>query len=309
VSPGRAPSGEQIEITSGSQTAVVVEAGGGLRSYRAGGRELLDGFGPGELPGGSRGKVLVPWPNRIRDGRYEFDGEEQQLPIDEVAKGNAIHGLARWAAWSVAEREPDRTLMGLTLHPRPGYPFSLAVEVEYLLSADGLRVTTTATNIGARACPFGCGAHPYLTLGTESIDRLTLQAPAATVLIPDERGIPVRAEPVEGTQFDFRRPRPIGATVLDHAFTDLERGADGPASVVLAANEHALELWLDAAYGYLMLFTGDVPSVRRRSLAVEPMTCPPNAFQTGEALVRLEPGATVSASWGLRPLSRHGSES
>ena len=297
----RAPSGEQIEIASGDQAAVVVEAGGGLRSYRLGGRELLDGFAADEMPTSSRGKVLVPWPNRIRDGSYEFGGESHQLPIDEVAKRNAIHGLGRWAAWSVAERGEDRVLMRLAIHPRPGYPFSLTVDVEYLLSADGLRVTTIATNTGASACPYGCGAHPYLTLETESIDELTLQSPAATVLISDERGIPVRAEPVEGTEFDFRRPRTIGATLLDHAFTDLERGEDGLARVILAGAERTLELWLDAAYGHLMLFTGDVPHVARRGLAVEPMSCPPNAFQTGEAVIHLEPGASTSARWGISP--------
>jgi aldose 1-epimerase len=297
----RAPSGEQIEIASGDHAAVVVEAGGGLRSYRLGGRELLDGFAADEMPTSSRGKVLVPWPNRIRDGSYEFGGESHQLPIDEVAKRNAIHGLGRWAAWSVAERGEDRVLMRLAIHPRPGYPFSVTVDVEYLLSADGLRVTTIATNTGASACPYGCGAHPYLTLETESIDELTLQSPAATVIISDERGIPVRAEPVEGTEFDFRRPRTIGATVLDHAFTDLERGEDGLARVILGGAERALELWLDASYGHLMLFTGDVPHVARRGLAVEPMSCPPNAFQTGEAVIRLEPGARTSARWGIRP--------
>ena len=301
MSRARAPSGEQIEITAGDQAAVVVEAGGGLRSLRSGGRELLDGFAADEMPTSSRGKVLVPWPNRIRDGSYEFGGESHQLPIDEVPKRNAIHGLGRWAAWRVAERDEDRVLMRLAIHPQPGYPFSLTVEVEYLLSADDLRVTTTATNTGARACPYGCGAHPYLTLETESIDELTLQSPAATVLISDERGIPVRAEPVDGTELDFRRPRPIGASVLDHAFTDLERDEDGLARVLLSGAERTLELWVDAAYGPLMLFTGDVPHVARRALAVEPMSCPPNAFQTGEAVIRLEPGATVSACWGIRP--------
>jgi aldose 1-epimerase len=298
----RAPTGEQIEIVSGDQAAVVVEAGGGLRTLTVAGRELVHGFAVDEMPRSSRGKILVPWPNRIRDGSYEFEGERHQLPIDEPAKGNAIHGLARWAAWSVAEHEPQRALMRLPIHPRPGYPFALSVEVEYVLSEEGLGVTTTATNVGAGPCPFGCGAHPYLTLGTPTIDELTLQAPAATVLTSDEREIPVGSEPVAGTEFDFRRPRTIGDTVLDHAFTNLERGDDGRARVTLSGPERAVELWVDAAYGYLMLFTGDVPNIGRRGLAVEPMSCPPNAFQSGEALVRLEPGASVSASWGIRPV-------
>lgn len=301
MSGARAPSGEQIEIVWEDQSAVIVEVGGGLRTYGVGGHELLDGFGVDEMSTASRGKLLVPWPNRIRDGRYEFEGEEHQLPIDEVPKGNAIHGLARWTTWSVGEREPHRVVMRHLIYPRPGYPFSLAVGVEYALSAEGLQVTTTATNVGAGPCPFGCGAHPYLTLGTSTIDTLTLELPARTVLLTDERGIPVGREPVEGTERDFRRPRPLAGAILDHAFTDLERDADGIARVTLSSGERAVSLWVDGAYGYLMLFTGDVPDVARRGLAVEPMTCPPDAFRTGEALTRLEPGAAFTGSWGIRP--------
>ena len=301
VSSARPPSGEQIEISSGDQAAVVVEAGGGLRTYEAAGRQLVDGFRADELPKGSRGKVLVPWPNRIRDGSYEYGGRRLQLPIDEVSKGNATHGLARWATWSVAERDPQRVLMRLPIDACPGYPFSLAVEAEYALSGEGLRVTTTATNVGPEACPYGCGAHPYLTLETATIDEVTLRAPAATVLISDERGIPVRRESVADSEFDFRRPRAIGTTRLDHAFTDLERDPDGLARVTLSGAGRELTLWVDDAYGYLMLFTGDTLEPPRRSLAIEPMTCPPNAFQTGEALIRLEPGESFSGSWGIRP--------
>ncbi len=305
MSPSRAPSGEQIEIASGDQLAVVVEVGGGLRTYAAGGRELLDGYPPDEMARSGQGQVLVPWPNRIRDGSYEFDGERHQLPIDEVPKRNAIHGLARWASWTVGEREPHRVVMRHAIHPRPGYPHSLAIEVEYLLSDEGLRVTTEATNLGAGACPYGCGAHPYLTPGTPSIDSAVLQAPAATVLIPDGRGIPVRSDPVDGTEYDFRQPRPIGDTTLDHAFTGLERDPDGLARVTLGGPEGVLTLWVDEAYEYLMLFTeGPHAGRARRSLAVEPMTCPPNAFRSGEALIRLEPGGSFRSRWGIAPPPR-----
>ena len=191
-----------------------------------------------------------------------------------------------------------------TLHPQPGYPFTLELAVEYLLSDRGLRVRMSATNVGTEACPYGCGAHPYLTLGTDSVDSLVLHAPARTVLLADERGIPVGAEFVEGTERDFRRPRPIAATRLDHAFTELERDGDGLARVELRDPEggDGLTLWVDESFPYLMLFTGDtLPDVGRRSLAVEPMTCPPNALQTGEAIVRLEPGASFTGSWGVVP--------
>jgi aldose 1-epimerase len=298
-----APSGEQIEIALGDQRAVVVEVGGGLRTYSAGGRELLDGYRVDEMSPSGRGQVLIPWPNRIQDGSYEFHGERYQLPINDVAERDAIHGLVRWAAWTIGEREEHRVVMQHVLHPRPGYPFSLALAIEYRLSEEGLRVQTTATNVGARPCPYGSGAHPYLTVGTTKVDSVILRAPGRTVLRSDERGIPVGTGSVEDTAYDFRRPRPIGATKLDNAYTDLERDDDARARVQLTHPEGAgeLTLWVDENYPYLMLFTGDtLADVDRRSLAVEPMTCPPNAFRTGEALIGLEPGRSFTSKWGIR---------
>jgi aldose 1-epimerase len=300
------PSGEQIEIALGDQRAVVVEVGGGLRTYSTAGRELLDGYGADEMSSSGRGQVLIPWPNRIRDGSYEFDGERHQLPINDVEEQDAIHGLVRWAAWTVGEREPHRVVMEHVLHPQPGYPFSLALGIEYRLSEDGLRVQATATNVGGKPCPYGSGAHPYVTVGTTTVDPVILHAPGRTVLRADERGIPVGAGSVEGTDYDFRRPRPIGATKLDNAFTDLGRGDDGLARVELRDPDGGSELtlWVDESYRYLMLFTGDpLPDVDRRSLAVEPMTCPPNAFRTGESLIRLEPGRSFTSTWGIHGVS------
>lgn len=297
-----APSGEQIEIAAGDQQAVVVEVGGGLRSYSAGGWELVDGYRADEMCSSGRGQVLIPWPNRLQDGRYEFDGRRHQLPLNEPEHGNAIHGLVRWAAWTAAEREPHRAVMKHVLYPQPGYPFSLEISIEYALSAGGLQVRTTATNLGTDPCPYGSGAHPYLTLGTATIDRLILRVPARTVLRSDERGLPIGREAVQGTEYDFQQPRRIGSMTLDHAFTELERDQNGLARVELRDPDHGTQvsLWVDQSYRYLMLFSGDLlPNVNRRSLAVEPMTCPPNAFRTREALIRLEPGSSFTGTWGI----------
>jgi aldose 1-epimerase len=298
----RFPSGEQFDLRAGEQCVVVVEVGAGLRSYTVGGREVLDGYGEAEMAGAGRGQALIPWPNRIEDGAYEFGGRRHQLPLTEPGARNAIHGLVRWAAWSVGEREADRLVMEHTLHPQPGYPFSVALSIEYSLSADGLRVTSTATNVGREACPYGSGAHPYLTLGTETVDSLLLRAPGRTVLHADARGIPVSSTPVEGTGYDFRQPRAIGAIRLDNTYGDLERDDDELARVELRDPDTGAEVavWLDDGYRYVQLFTGDpLPSVKRRSLAVEPMTCSPNAFRTGEGLIVLEPGESTTAAWGL----------
>jgi aldose 1-epimerase len=302
--PDAFPSGEQTEIRAGDHRVVVVEVGAGLRTYAVAGHDVLDGYDAEEMAGSGRGQVLIPWPNRIEDGAYEFAGVRHQLALNEPAARNAIHGLVRWVSWATREREDDRVVLEHTLHPQPGYPFSLALDIEYSLSDEGLRVTSTATNVGREACPYGSGMHPYLTLGADTVDNLLLRAPGQTVLHADGRGIPVRSASVEGTEHDFRQPRPIGTTKLDHAFTDLERDDDRLAHVELRDPERgaALSLWLDESYMYLQLFTGDpLADVDRRSLAVEPMTCAPNAFRTGEGLLVLQSGESATATWGLHP--------
>ena len=296
------PTGEQIELSLDGQRAVVVELGAGLRTYTVDGRDVLDGYEADEPVTFGRGQVLIPWPNRIRDGTYEFDGRRHKLELTEPERGNAIHGLVRTAAWRLTERDGHRVVMEHLLEGEPGYPFSLELRIEYVLAGDGLSVTTSATNVGAGPCPYGCGAHPYLTVGTPTIDTAVLRVPAETVLVSDERGIPTGAIAVAGTELDFREPAPVGDRVLDHCFTDLVRDQDGRTHVELRSPDtgEQVTLWVDGSYGYLMLFTGDdLPSGARRSLSVEPMTCAPNAFRSGDGLIRLEPGETHTGTWGI----------
>jgi len=291
------PSGAQYRIGWGDQEAVVVEVGAGLRTYTAGGVDVVEGYGVDEMASGGRGQLLLPWPNRIRDGRYAFEGEDLQLALTEPGRGNASHGLTRWANWSVASQEPDRVVLELVLHPQPGYPFVLGLSVAYRLGPEGLSVATTATNLGTRPCPYGAGAHPYLTVGTSTVDEAVLEVPATTRLETDDRGIPVDRAPVEGSPFDFRGARPVGDLVLDTAYTDLT----GDSVSVSAPEGRQARLWWDDSYRWVMVFTGDTlaPARRRRGLAVEPMTCPPNAFATGEGVRVLQPGETWTTTWGI----------
>jgi aldose 1-epimerase len=300
--PAISPSGAQIELRHGEQHAWIVEQSGGLRQYTVGGVDLLDGYGTGARCTDARGQVLVPWPNRLRDGAYSFNGADHQLPLSEPEKRNAIHGLVRWDVWRVGERSEGEVVMEHDLLAQDGYPFALRVSVRYRLADEGLSVTISATNAGSEAAPFGAGMHPYFNLGADLVDELELRAPGQRWVRLDDRGIPTGTADVAGTDYDFREPRPIGATQLDTAFTDLLRDTDGRARIELRSRVAAVSIWLDEAFRHLMLFTGDtLPEAgrRRKGLGVEPMTCPPNAFATGTDVIELEPGRSATASWGV----------
>ena len=290
------PSGQQFTLRHGDQEVVVTEVGGGLRSYTVGGRAVLEGYGADETCPAARGQVLIPWPNRIDGGRYRFGGAEHVLPLTEPAAGNAIHGLTRWANWEPVHHDQVTLRLRYTLFAQPGWPFVLACELAYRLDDAGLRVRTSATNLGAQPCPYATGAHPYLTVGTPLINQARLRLPARTRYRTDARGIPTGQEPVE--EFDGL----IGDQRLDTAFTDLVRDDDGLVQVRMSVPGAAVTLWADRAYGWLQVFTGDAlePARRRTGLAVEPMTAAPNAFRTGDGLVTLQPGERHDAEWGLQ---------
>jgi aldose 1-epimerase len=300
------PTGRQLTIRCDDDHATIVELGGGLRSYVANERELLDTFEPDEPVASSRGQVLAPWPNRIDGGRYHWDGIDHQLPLTEPARGNASHGLLRFVRWQVDRIDDDQVVLSQLVLPQPGYPFSLAVELRYRVASDGLEVTTTATNVGDAALPWASGQHPYLAaVDGGLINSCSIELHASTYMAADERGIPLDPKPTGGTSFDLRGAPTLAELQLDTAFTDLARDSSGRSQVRLLADDgRGSELWVDSAYPWIQLFTGDTlaPARRRRGLAVEPMTAPANAFRSGADLIRLEPGESAEASWGLRAI-------
>jgi len=303
-----APSGEQYEITAAGYRAVVTESGAALRLLEHNGRPLLDGFDEAEMAFGGRGQLLMPWPNRIEDGAYSFGGRDHQLALTEPSRHNASHGLVRWVAWTLEEHTANSVSLVYRVMAQTGYPWTVDMHVLYDLSADGLTVTQTATNLAGSEAPYACGAHPYLTVGSGPIDHWELTLPSSRMAVLDDRLLPVGSEELDGTDLDFRVSRPIRSSVFNTGFTDLERDDDGRATVVLQGEGRGLTLWVDDNIHWLQVYSADdVPATARRSLAVEPMTSPPNAFRSGEGLVVLaaagEPGDELSVSWGVRTLS------
>ncbi|TDW19658.1 aldose 1-epimerase family protein [Kribbella kalugense] len=288
------PSGEQWTIRGGGYEATVVSVGGGLRGLTYDGRPVLLGYGEDEAAHAGIGQHLFPWPNRITDGKYTFEGVAQQLYLTEPARQNAIHGLTRWANWLRVDdgSDPAALVVGNRLHGQPGYLHQLDLRLDYRLD-DGLTVTATATNVGADNAPYGYGAHPYLSVG-RAIDECVLEFTASDRLeVSADRMQPIGLTPVADSPYDFSTGRLIGSTSIDHAFT----GLDGAWSVSLTDPDSGARSVLTSDTPWMQLFTGE--AVGRTALAVEPMTCPPDAFITGQDLVVLKPGESHTTSFAV----------
>jgi aldose 1-epimerase len=252
--------------------------------------------------------LLLPWPNRIANATYHFEHREFRLPVTESRTGSAIHGLTHDMLWERVDASTSTMTLALDLQPEDGYPFHLDLRATYVLDDTRLTVTTSATNRSNAACPYGAGAHPYVRLATgDTIDAALLHIPASATLEADDRGIPTGIElPVAGTGFDFRSPRPIGSQVLDTAFTGLMADDDTITRISLttADAQHGVVVWMDASHPYAMIYSGDTlgdVARRRHGLAIEPMTCAPDAFNSGAGLIVLQPGESHSSTWGIAP--------
>ena len=300
------PSGHQYLIEHGRAEAIVTEVGAALRSFTVGGHVVVDGFDQHKMAGDGRGQVLAPWPNRLGDGRYAFGARSGRAALDEPARHNAIHGLVRYLPWQVRGQAQNSVTLRCELQPSPGYPWRLELDVEYHLGRNGLAVRTEVTNRDDVSAPLGVGFHPYLTVGTETIDAARLQLRADHYLRNNERGLPVGEAAVAGSDVDFRAPRSVGPTRLDTAFGGLHRDRHGIATVELHHPEghRRVNLWMDTSFRWVMAYTGDAVGKadrRRRSIALEPMTCPPDAFRSGTDVISLAPGASWNGTWGISP--------
>jgi aldose 1-epimerase len=269
-----------FELTLGKERLVVSPIGAGLESWSIDGRELL-------AEGDFAGKVLAPWPGRLRDGRYRFDGAEHRTPTTERERRNALHGLTTERRWRGTRSSSRHLTLAYDLRPEDGYPFALALEVEYELAIRSVVATLRATNVGGAPAPFGAGLHPYLRGDV-------LELPARVVLPLDDRLLPAgNPAPVAGTELDFRRGRAIGAQRIDRCFGELDRDGDGIARVALAGDAGRVGVWMDARFGFIQIYTNEA------GVAIEPMTCAPDAFNSGDGLVVLAPGDSFTGRCGL----------
>lgn len=300
------PTGEQYTLhhdgAHGPVEATIVQVAAGLRNLTVDGHDLVQGYAEEIQPPFGTGIVLVPWPNRVRDGRWSHEGRDLQLDLTEVERTNAIHGLLRNTPYRVVERTADAVTLAASVVPQHGYPFHLETTVTYRLTGNGIRVEHGVTNVGVDPAPYAVGTHPFLRVGDHPVDSLTITARTVEHIAVDARLNPTGTEPVTGTRYDLS----TGPRIADLEFDDawrVEPDPDGVTRTILSADDGTeTELWQDGDWEYLQVFitraypTSDGPVT---AIAVEPMTAPANALVSGDGLRWLAPGESWSGTWGI----------
>lgn len=299
-------SGQQIAITHGSYSATIATVGASLRALTFEDRDLITTFPANSVRPCFHGSTLVPWPNRLAGGCYTYAGVNQQIPVNEPERNNALHGLATWENWDIIKTSTSSVTLSTLIAPQPGYPHAVEVLATFSLGNFGLEWVVDARNIGHSTAPYGVGIHPYLQPQTDSLlDEWTTVVPAEQILqTSTDRLLPIGRHSVsefENGIYDFRTPRKIGSAKLDHAFTKL---IDGHVTVTGPENRGVTLEWDVEQMPWVQLFTSDFghPDFTRNGLAVEPVSCPPDAFNSGEDLVHLNPGSSHRTIWKVKAI-------
>lgn len=288
-------SGQTISLVAGDYHATIVTVGAGLAALTFQGCHLVIPHKPEEMPLAHMGKVLIPWPNRIARGCYRHQGHEYQLPINEHGSQAAIHGLLAWRDWQISELTQANVTLTVFLPPSYGYPFMLVSQVVYSLDAqNGLSVEISSKNIGTQPAPYGVGIHPYLTCNLMPVDEYLLQLPANQVYAVDEHTNPTMLHDVDELDLNFSQPKNIGDTRIDHTF----KAQSSKWEMKITHPQKGLSVSLHADQPWLQVYSGE--KLHRQGLAVEPMSCPPNAFNSGTDLILLEPRKTHRLFFNIR---------
>lgn len=295
------PTGAQFVLRNAHTDvgAHITQVGAALRGLTVGGVDLVPPYPPDAPSPAASGVVLVPWPNRIRDGAWMQDGKPRRLAITEPALNNASHGLLRFAAYQAIEVEADRVTLQADVYPQTGYPFHLSTRVTYALAETGVTVTHEIVNVGKDAAPVAVGTHPYLMIGGVPTRDLVLRSSGTHRFVVDKQLVPTGEEPV-GPGNDLREGRRLGDVTLDTAYSGLARDDDGLIRHSLTAPDgRSLVLWQGPGFDFAQVFTTDRYPGQSLAVAIEPMTAPADAFNSGRGLKWLAYAESWSLSWGI----------
>jgi aldose 1-epimerase len=309
---GTIPSYRLLDSDTGEFVTILPSFGGSL--HRMALRkddnlvEILDAYSTEQemkktLASSFKGSNLFPFPNRIKEGKYSFGGKAYQFPLNFPQESNAIHGLVFDQPFKVVDHEDGEIgcvlILEYTSDSSPGYPFKYMLKIIYRLTAEsGFECKMKISNMTDQSLPAGHGWHPYFMANTKKIDEVWLQFPATSILAVDDRNIPTG----ESSEYhEFNTLKQIQNTVLDNCF--LLADTDDRAEIILQnkKDNFGYKIWQETGkykYNFLQVYTPPT----RKSIAIEPMTCAPDAFNNQNGLIKLGPLESISATWGISHL-------
>lgn len=283
-----------VELAGGDYRVTLSNLGASLVQLRHQGQNYCPERPVSELVPRYHGSVIAPWANRIADGEYEFKGEKFSVPVNETALNNSLHGLSGDLAWGIASQDATSCSFSSEVGGIEGYPWKIKLTAKYSLAADGLELIFTATNASSTSAPFTWAFHPYFQLPQAEPAGWRLTMPAAEFVEVDERLLPIRTSQVT-EPFDFTGGAPCCFAGLDHAFGSLPAGEHQ--AQLSAAGSKTLTLSWDEGSPWVQLHH---PPAGVRAVVVEPQSSPPDAFNSKQDLVVLEPGSLFQARISIK---------
>ncbi|MEY4410055.1 MAG: hypothetical protein RLZ99_528 [Actinomycetota bacterium] len=281
---------QTLTITNGDAAAVINLVGLALVGLRFGDHEVIPETDLG--PKVFAGTLLTPWPNRVEGGSYVFRGQRFQLEVRD-GKGNALHGMVDENLAEVLDAKTGYAKLQTTVLPTAGYPWQLKVEAEFELTSSDLTISYQVTNQSELAAPVGIGSHPYFPYTAST----TIEVNAKTAAIHGVNMIPIGEQSASELGLGVGKKALLSNLELDTQFCTLSD------PVVSITNERfGYDIWQQDA-NWLMVYNTQVfPWVTGpgNAIAIEPQTCPANAFNTGEDLRVLASGESTSMRWGVR---------
>ena len=227
--------------------------------------------------------ILMPFPNRIRAGRFSFAGRSYQLPVSDPP--NHLHGLVCALPWEVEGAKAGDSAARLVLRLRSIYhneitdhfPFDFGVRLSFALTSRGIDIEIAVTNLGSGAMPFGFGLHPWFHMPISPGSRrqeCILRVPARRHWVLDGENLPTGEIRTPIPEKDFLFPKALGDTSLDEVYTDLVLDR-GWVRCAFRDEEAGLELSVQADRQFRE-FVVHAPS-HRRTVCLEPYTCATDA--------------------------------
>jgi aldose 1-epimerase len=274
--------------------------GAALLNYRVGNKDVVVSFVDNEgYTSVYSGIVLLPYPNRLEDGIYEYNGTNYSTSVNEFDNNNNLHAQAEFHNFQILNQSDDSITLGLRMPLHYGYPFDIYTEVTYTLGEEGLSIATVAKNLSTTTAPWGLGFHPWFAVRGEYADA-ALEVQANSRVTVNQRMLPTGEVAVDG-KYDLRTLQGLGDNQYDDAFLDFSNSESEPAVTLRGADGHETYVYADKTLPVFQICTraDQTETGLQNTVAIEPCTCYANAFKTGRLLIELAPEQVQQSRWRI----------